>query len=84
MTVFSIRRHLLLRGLSAMIFMANHRRLNLQWDDEHRDKQVDFGTKLASQMVHDSICETMMAAFVLDAMPVNPASQSALSNCIVP
>ncbi|GFX56888.1 transposable element Tcb2 transposase [Trichonephila clavipes] len=38
-----------------------------------------IGTKLSFQMNHVSICGTMMAAFVLDAMPVNAAFQSALS-----
>ncbi|GFS92932.1 FLJ37770-like protein [Trichonephila clavipes] len=35
-------------------------------------------TKLSFQMNHASICETMMAAFVLDALPVNAAFQSEL------
>ncbi|GFY35916.1 transposable element Tcb2 transposase [Trichonephila clavipes] len=35
-------------------------------------------------MNHASICRTMMAAFVLDAMPVNAAFQCVLSNDIVP
>ncbi|GFS95235.1 putative DD41D transposase [Trichonephila clavipes] len=34
-----------------------------------------IGTKLSFQMNHTSICGTMMAAFVLDAMPVNAAFQ---------
>ncbi|GFW39539.1 uncharacterized protein TNCV_3908481 [Trichonephila clavipes] len=42
-----------------------------------------IGTKLSLEMNHASICLTMMAAFVLDAMPVNAAFQSALSNDIV-
>ncbi|GFV52940.1 transposable element Tcb2 transposase [Trichonephila clavipes] len=42
-----------------------------------------IGTKLSFQMNHASICGTMMAAFVLDAMLVNAAFQSALSNDIV-
>ncbi|GFX42815.1 uncharacterized protein TNCV_2931071 [Trichonephila clavipes] len=41
-----------------------------------------IGTKLSFQMNHTSICGTMMAAFVLDAMLVNTAFQSALSNDI--
>ncbi|PRD33239.1 UNVERIFIED_CONTAM: hypothetical protein NCL1_18059 [Trichonephila clavipes] len=40
-------------------------------------------TKLSFQMNHASICETIMAAFVLDAMLVNVAFQSALSEDIV-
>ncbi|GFU04638.1 hypothetical protein TNCV_4377181 [Trichonephila clavipes] len=42
-----------------------------------------ISTKLSFEMNHASICGTMMAAFVLDAMPVNVAFQSALSNDIV-
>ncbi|GFX32104.1 uncharacterized protein TNCV_4099531 [Trichonephila clavipes] len=42
-----------------------------------------IGTKLSFQMNHASICETMMAAFVLNAMPVNAAFQRALSKGIV-
>ncbi|GFX40465.1 uncharacterized protein TNCV_1412751 [Trichonephila clavipes] len=42
-----------------------------------------IGTKLSFQMDHASICGTIMAAFVLDAMLVNTAFQSALSNDIV-
>ena len=39
-------------------------------------------TKLCSQMNQASICVTMMAAFLLVAMPVNAAFQSVLSNDI--
>ena len=42
-----------------------------------------FGTKLSFQMNIASICGIMMDAFVLDAVPVNAAFQSALSNDIV-
>ncbi|GFW13240.1 uncharacterized protein TNCV_4121382 [Trichonephila clavipes] len=42
-----------------------------------------IGTNLSFQRNHASICRTMMAAFVLDTMPVNTAFQSALSNGIV-
>ena len=42
-----------------------------------------IGTKLSFQMNHTLICGTMMAVFVLDAMTVNTAFQSALSNDIV-
>ncbi|GFX51547.1 uncharacterized protein TNCV_5012511 [Trichonephila clavipes] len=42
-----------------------------------------IGTKLSFQINHASSCGTMMAAFVLDAMPVNAAFQSAFSNDIV-
>ncbi|GFV85547.1 uncharacterized protein TNCV_3773711 [Trichonephila clavipes] len=44
-------------------------------------KQI--GPKLSLHMKHASICETMIAVFVLDAMPVNAAFQSALSNDIL-
>ncbi|GFS97945.1 uncharacterized protein TNCV_2018831 [Trichonephila clavipes] len=39
-----------------------------------------ISTKLSFQMNYASICWTMMAAFVLDVMPVNAVFQSALSN----
>ncbi|GFY19311.1 uncharacterized protein TNCV_4126981 [Trichonephila clavipes] len=42
-----------------------------------------IGTKLSFQMNQALICEAMMDAFVLDAMLVNVAFQSALSNDIV-
>ncbi|GFX47343.1 HTH_Tnp_Tc3_2 domain-containing protein [Trichonephila clavipes] len=42
-----------------------------------------IGTKLSFQMNHASICGTMMAAFMLEAIPVNAAFQSALLNVIV-
>ncbi|GFY07723.1 uncharacterized protein TNCV_4133201 [Trichonephila clavipes] len=42
-----------------------------------------IGTKLSFQKNHASICGTMMAAIVLDALSVNAAFQSALSNDIV-
>ncbi|GFV51516.1 uncharacterized protein TNCV_2908191 [Trichonephila clavipes] len=42
-----------------------------------------IGTKLSFQMNHASVYGTMMATFVLDAMPMNAAFQSALSNDIV-
>ena len=42
-----------------------------------------IGTKLTFQMNHASICETTMATFVLDTMPVNAAFQSMLSNNIL-
>ncbi|GFW83056.1 uncharacterized protein TNCV_4604831 [Trichonephila clavipes] len=38
-----------------------------------------IGTKLSFQMNHALICGIMLVAFVLDAMPVNSAFQSALS-----
>ncbi|GFW55738.1 transposable element Tcb2 transposase [Trichonephila clavipes] len=42
-----------------------------------------IGTNLSFQMKHGSIFGTMRAAFVLDAMPVNAAVHSELSNDIV-
>ncbi|GFV56690.1 uncharacterized protein TNCV_4651861 [Trichonephila clavipes] len=42
-----------------------------------------IGTKLSFQMNHASMCEAMMATFVFDAIPVNGAFQSTLSNHIV-
>ena len=42
-----------------------------------------IGTKLSFQMNHASIYGTIMAAFVLEAMPVNAAFQRALSYNIV-
>ncbi|GFU84791.1 transposable element Tcb2 transposase [Trichonephila clavipes] len=42
-----------------------------------------IGARLSFQMNHASIWETMMDAFVLDAMPVNAAFQSAVSNEII-
>ncbi|GFY19745.1 HTH_Tnp_Tc3_2 domain-containing protein [Trichonephila clavipes] len=42
-----------------------------------------IGPKLSFQMNYSSICGTIMAVFVLDAMPVNAAFKSALSNAIV-
>ena len=39
-----------------------------------------IGTKMSFQMNHTSVCWTMMVAFMLDAMPVNAAFQSALSD----
>ncbi|GFV51560.1 transposable element Tcb2 transposase [Trichonephila clavipes] len=89
MSASSIRRCLLLhRGLRARVplyrmpLRANHRRLHLQWAHEYRAWQA-AGPKLSFQMNHASICGTMMAAFVPDAMPVNAAFKSALSNDIL-
>ena len=41
------------------------------------------GAKLSFQMNHISVCGTMMAAFVLDAMSLSAAFKSALSNDLV-
>ena len=45
------------------------------------EKLID--TKLPFQMNHASVCGTMVAAFMLDARPINAAFQSALSKDIV-
>ena len=42
-----------------------------------------IGTKLSFQMYDSSVCGTMMTAFVLDAVPVSAAFQSAFSNDIL-
>ena len=60
--------------------MAKHQRQNALMSTEPGKL---IGTKLPFQMNHASVCGTMMAAFVLDTMLVNAASQSALSNDIV-
>ncbi|GFT07004.1 transposable element Tcb2 transposase [Trichonephila clavipes] len=88
MSASSIRRRLLNHGLRARVplyripLMANHRRLCLQWAHEHRAWKADWH-QVFFQMNHASICGTMMATFVLDAMPMNAAFQSVLSNDIV-
>ncbi|GFX66332.1 hypothetical protein TNCV_343061 [Trichonephila clavipes] len=61
---------------------ANHRSLRLQWIMSTEPGKL-IGTKLSFQMNHASIYGTMMVAFVLDAIPMNSAIQSALSNEIV-
>ncbi|GFT38737.1 transposable element Tcb2 transposase [Trichonephila clavipes] len=76
MSASSIHRPLLRSGwvpLYRISHTANHRRLRLQWAHEHRAWQADWHTKLSFQMNHASTCGTMMAAFMLDAMPVNAA-----------
>ncbi|GFW47845.1 transposable element Tcb2 transposase [Trichonephila clavipes] len=40
-----------------------------------------IGTKLSFQMNHASVCGTMMAAFVLDAIPVNAAFPNHNTQC---
>ncbi|GFU49385.1 uncharacterized protein TNCV_2161851 [Trichonephila clavipes] len=51
-------------------FMANHRRLCLQWAHEHRGWQTDWHQVVFSDESRFN-WGTMMAAFVLDAMLVN-------------
>ncbi|GFX59615.1 transposable element Tcb2 transposase [Trichonephila clavipes] len=88
MPASSIRRRLLHRGLGARVplyripLKANHRQPHLQWAPEHRAWQAD-SHQVVFQMNHASICESMIAAFALDAMPVNAAFHSALSNDIL-
>ncbi|GFT36705.1 transposable element Tcb2 transposase [Trichonephila clavipes] len=88
MLASSIRRCLLYRGLRSRVSLhmiphtANHSWLRLQWAHEHRACKL-IGTKLSFQMNPASICGTMINAFMVDAMPVNAAFQSALSNNIV-
>ena len=48
-----------------------------------REPSKLIGNKLTFQIDHASICGTMMSTFLLDAMTVNAAFQSALSNDIV-
>ncbi|GFV53333.1 transposable element Tcb2 transposase [Trichonephila clavipes] len=89
MSVSSILRRLLHYGLRAMVpfyripLTANHRWLRLQWAHERRAWQADRHQVVISDESRFPICGTMMAAFVLDAMPVNAAFQSALLNEIV-
>ncbi|GFV96075.1 transposable element Tcb1 transposase [Trichonephila clavipes] len=84
----SIRRHLLQRGLRARVPLYKIP----SW--QTIDGCVCNGlmstepgnlivTKLSFQMNHASLCGTVMDAFVLNAIPVNVAFQSPLSNDIV-
>ncbi|GFV57869.1 transposable element Tcb2 transposase [Trichonephila clavipes] len=85
MSALSIRQRLLHRGLHARVplykipFTANYRWLRLQWTHDHHEL---IGIKLTFPMNHVSIWGTMMAAFMVDAMPVNAAFLSALSDDI--
>ena len=75
MKASSIRGRLLHHGLRIRMplykisLSANHRCLRLQG--------ALIGTKLSFQMKHASIFGIMMAAFVLDVMPIKAAFQSA-------
>ncbi|GFY07207.1 HTH_Tnp_Tc3_2 domain-containing protein [Trichonephila clavipes] len=88
MSASSIRRRLLHRGLRARvpIYRSSSRR-SIDGCVCNGLMSIGpgklIGTKLSFQMIHASICGFMMAAFVLDAMPVNAAFQSALSNDFV-
>ncbi|GFT91499.1 HTH_Tnp_Tc3_2 domain-containing protein [Trichonephila clavipes] len=88
MSSSSIRRHLLHRGLRARcLYTGSPSRQPIVGCvcNGLMSTETDtlIGTKLSFHMNHASICGTMLAAFVLDAMPVNAAFQSALSNDIV-
>ncbi|GFU49750.1 transposable element Tcb2 transposase [Trichonephila clavipes] len=88
MSASSIRRRLLHRGLHARVPL--YRIPSRQTIDGcvcnglmSTEPGKLIGTKLSFQMNHASISGAMMAAFVSDALPVNAAFQSALSNDIV-
>ncbi|GFU63942.1 HTH_Tnp_Tc3_2 domain-containing protein [Trichonephila clavipes] len=88
MSATSIRRRLLHRGLRARVPL--YRIPSRQTIDGYvcnglmsTEPGKLIGTKLSFQMNHASICRTMMAASMLDSMPVNVAFQNALSNDIV-
>ncbi|GFW90254.1 transposable element Tcb2 transposase [Trichonephila clavipes] len=80
MSASSIRQRLQNRGLRVRVTLS---RQTIDGCVCNGLMNTELGTKLSFQMNHASICENMMAAFVLDAMPVNAAFQSALSNDIV-
>ncbi|GFX37715.1 HTH_Tnp_Tc3_2 domain-containing protein [Trichonephila clavipes] len=88
MSASSIRQRLLHRGLRArFLYTGSLSRQTINgcicnWLMSTEPGKL-IGTKLSFQMNHASICGTMMAAFVLDATPVNAVFQSALSNDIV-
>ncbi|GFX37248.1 HTH_Tnp_Tc3_2 domain-containing protein [Trichonephila clavipes] len=89
MSASSIRRRLLHSGLLArvplyrILLTANHRRLVCNGImSTEPGKLID--TKLSFQMNHASICGTMKATFLLYAMPVYAAFQSALLKDIGP
>ncbi|GFT98769.1 transposable element Tcb2 transposase [Trichonephila clavipes] len=89
MSTSSIHRHLLHRGLRAKVplyripLTANHRRARLQLAHEPRAWQADWHQVVFSDELRFNFWGTMMAPFMLDAMPVNTAFQGALSNDIV-
>ncbi|GFV14249.1 transposable element Tcb2 transposase [Trichonephila clavipes] len=87
MSASSIRRSLLHRELRPRVplyrisLTANYRQNALM--------STELGEQICTKFVfsdesnHASICGTMLTAFMLDAVPVNAAYQSALSNDIV-
>ncbi|GFS96691.1 uncharacterized protein TNCV_4754041 [Trichonephila clavipes] len=88
MAASSIRRRLLHRGLCARVSL--YRLPSRQTIDGcvcnglmSTESGKLMGTKLSFQMNHAAIWGILMAAFVLDAMPVKAAFQRALSNDIV-
>ena len=66
-----------------MPLYANHRWLRLQWAHEHRTWKADWHQVNFSGETPTSICGTMKTTFMLDAMAVNAAFESALLNNIV-
>ncbi|PRD26889.1 UNVERIFIED_CONTAM: Transposable element Tcb2 transposase [Trichonephila clavipes] len=88
MSASSIRQHLLHRGLRARVplfSIPSRQTIDGCVCNGLMSTELGklIGTKLSFQMNQASICGTMMAAFVLDAMLVNAAFQSVLSNGIV-
>ncbi|GFW58811.1 HTH_Tnp_Tc3_2 domain-containing protein [Trichonephila clavipes] len=88
MSASSIHRRLLQRGLRARCLYTGS--LSQQTNDGcvcngllSTEPGRLIGTKLFFQMNHTLSCRTMMAAFVLEAISVNAAFQSALSNDIL-
>ncbi|GFW56461.1 transposable element Tcb2 transposase [Trichonephila clavipes] len=85
MSALSIRRRLLRRGLRTRVSLyriPSRQTINDCVCNGLMSTKPGklIGTKLSFQMNSASICGTMMAAFVLDAMLVNAAFPSALSN----
>ncbi|GFX13073.1 transposable element Tc1 transposase [Trichonephila clavipes] len=87
MSASSIRRRLLHCGLIArvplyrILLTANHRRLRRQWAHEHRACQADWRQVVFSDESRFNLLgPSMMAAFVLDSMPVKAAFQSNLNS----
>ncbi|GFW70325.1 HTH_Tnp_Tc3_2 domain-containing protein [Trichonephila clavipes] len=78
MSASSIRRRLLHRGLLARcLYTGSSFRLTIDGCVCNGLMSTEpgklIGTKLSFQMNHASICRTVMATFVLDAMPMNAA-----------
>ncbi|GFU07007.1 transposable element Tcb2 transposase [Trichonephila clavipes] len=79
MSASSIRRPLLHHGLRASMplyripLTANHRCLRLQWVHEHRAWRADWHQVVFSDDSSLNLWNHDVAAFMLDAMPVNIA-----------